>query len=46
MLYSWIYAAQMHLEAPSLDALSAGEFPRFTASGVERRMAPMLAGLH
>jgi soluble lytic murein transglycosylase-like protein len=30
LLYSWIYAARMHRQAPSLDTLAAGEFPRFT----------------
>jgi soluble lytic murein transglycosylase len=45
LVYSWIYAARMHLPAPSLDALSAGEFPRFTAPGPERRMAFMTPGL-
>jgi soluble lytic murein transglycosylase len=32
LLYSWIYAARMHLPAPSLDDLAAGEFPRFTGA--------------
>ncbi|MEA2728437.1 MAG: soluble lytic murein transglycosylase [Acetobacteraceae bacterium] len=50
LLYSWIYAARMHLPASSLDALSAGEFPRFeaprfTPSGVERKMAILTPGL-
>jgi soluble lytic murein transglycosylase len=45
LVYSWIYAAQMHLPAPSLDDLSAGEFPRFTPRGPERRMALLLSGL-
>jgi soluble lytic murein transglycosylase-like protein len=56
LLYSWIYAARMHLPAPSLDELSAGEFPRFTAPRFtaprftpfppERKMALLTAGLH
>jgi soluble lytic murein transglycosylase-like protein len=51
LLYSWIYAARMHLPAPSLDELSAGEFPRFTPprftpSGRERKMALLSPGLH
>jgi soluble lytic murein transglycosylase len=29
LVYSWIYAARMHLPAASLDALSASDFPRF-----------------
>jgi soluble lytic murein transglycosylase-like protein len=38
LLYSWIYAARMHLPASSLDALAVGEFPRFTQVGAERKM--------
>jgi soluble lytic murein transglycosylase-like protein len=34
LVYSWIYAARMHLRASSLDDLAAGEFPRFTSSRV------------
>ncbi len=30
LIYSWIYAARLHLPATSLDELAAGEFPRFT----------------
>ncbi|PWS39148.1 transglycosylase [Falsiroseomonas bella] len=30
LAYSWIYAARLGLPAPSLDALAAGEFPRFS----------------
>lgn len=45
LVYSWIYAARMHLPAPSLDALSAGEFPRFTPQRPERRMAALTPGL-
>jgi soluble lytic murein transglycosylase-like protein len=33
LAYSWIYAARLGLPAPSLDALAAGQFPRF--AGVE-----------
>jgi soluble lytic murein transglycosylase-like protein len=29
LTYNWIYAARLHLPAPSLDELSAGAFPRF-----------------
>ena len=39
LIYSWIYAARLHLQAPSLDALAAGEFPRFTPMTQERTMA-------
>ena len=50
LVYSWIYAARMHLPAPSLDDLAAGEFPRFTPLEQERRMkvlqpgAPLIPG--
>ncbi len=46
LVYSWIYAARMHLPAASLDDLSAGEFPRFTPARPERRMALLTPGLH
>jgi soluble lytic murein transglycosylase len=46
LVYSWIYAARMHLPAPSLDDLAAGEFPRFTPLEQERRMTPLQPGLH
>jgi soluble lytic murein transglycosylase len=38
LLYSWIYAARLHLPAASLDALAANEFPRFTPQMQKRRM--------
>jgi soluble lytic murein transglycosylase-like protein len=46
LVYSWIYAARLHLQAPSLDSLAAGEFPRFTPPDQERRMAALAQGLH
>ncbi len=46
LLYSWIYAARMHLPAPSLDALAAGEFPRFTQAGAERKMKLVTPEVH
>ena len=46
LVYSWIYAARMRLPATSLDDLSAGEFPRFTPPGQERRMAFVTPTLH
>jgi soluble lytic murein transglycosylase len=51
LLYSWIYAARMHLPAPSLDALAADEFPRFeptrfTSLEPERKVVLMTPGLH
>jgi soluble lytic murein transglycosylase len=42
LLYSWIYAARLHRQAPSLDSLAAGDFPRFTP-GEERRTLEVLA---
>jgi soluble lytic murein transglycosylase-like protein len=39
LLYSWIYAARMHRQEPSLDSVAAGEFPRFTPDGQERTVA-------
>ncbi|MBN9562168.1 MAG: lytic transglycosylase domain-containing protein [Alphaproteobacteria bacterium] len=30
LTYTWIYAARLHLPSPSLDAMAAGAFPRFT----------------
>jgi soluble lytic murein transglycosylase-like protein len=32
LAYTWIYAARLHLPAPSLDALAATRFPRFSQS--------------
>ena len=46
LVYSWIYAARMHLPAASLDELAAGEFPRFTPPNQERRMALLAPGSH
>lgn len=44
LAYSWIYAARLHMPASSLDELAAGEFPRFTPRGQERRMASLTSG--
>ena len=38
LLYSWIYAARLHRQEPSLDSLAAGEFPRFTPGGQGRTL--------
>jgi soluble lytic murein transglycosylase-like protein len=53
LLYSWIYAARLHLPAPSLDSLAAGEFPRFTppapgftAARHARTIELVASGLH
>ena len=43
LVYSWVYAARMHLPSTSLDALSAGEFPRFTPHVSRRRIASAAA---
>jgi soluble lytic murein transglycosylase-like protein len=39
LTYTWIYAARLHLPAPSLDDMAAGSFPRFTPMPVEGRIA-------
>jgi soluble lytic murein transglycosylase-like protein len=44
LTWSWLYAAQLHVPAPSLDALAAGEFPRFTPLPEGRKMEQ--AALH
>lgn len=41
LTYTWIYAARLHVPAPSLDALAAGEFPRFTPLSQERTLAAL-----
>lgn len=46
LVYSWIYAARLHRTAPSLDSIAAGEFPRFTGTEQERRMASLAPGLN
>jgi peptidoglycan lytic transglycosylase len=39
LTYSWIYAARLHLPAPSLDDMAAGKFPRFTPAAVQGKIA-------
>jgi len=39
LTYTWIYAARLHLPAPSLDELAAGRFPRFTPAPHGRTIA-------
>jgi soluble lytic murein transglycosylase-like protein len=46
LVYAWIYAARLHLPAPSLDQLAAGEFPRFTNDRNERKMAEAVPVVH
>jgi len=40
LTYTWLYAARLHVPAPSLDALAAGEFPRFTPPAKEGKLQP------
>ncbi len=35
LVYSWHYAAQLHLPASSLDALAAGRYPRLIRAGAD-----------
>jgi soluble lytic murein transglycosylase-like protein len=46
LVYTWIYAARLHVPAPSLDELAAGAYPRFTDDGQERKMAAAAPVLH
>ncbi len=43
LTFTWRYAARLHVPAPSLDALAAGEFPRFTPLAAEGKLRPALA---
>ena len=43
LAYSWIYAARLRLPSPTLDALSAGEWPTFQAQPPHR---DVMAHLH
>ena len=42
LAYSWIYAARMHLPAPSLDALAAGQWPIFPSQAPRRDVVARL----
>ena len=42
LTYTWLYAAQMRLPAPSLDSLASGEWPRFTPQATRRPPASRL----
>jgi soluble lytic murein transglycosylase-like protein len=44
LTYTWIYAARLHLPAPSLQEMAAGAFPRFTPNPDQSRIAE--ASLH
>ena len=37
LMYSWHYAAELHLPASSLDALAAGQYPRLVRAGENAR---------
>ena len=39
LTFSWIYAARLHVPAPSLDEMAAGRFPRFTPLASRRKIA-------
>lgn len=39
LTYTWLYAARLHLPAPSLDQLAAGEWPRFTPANDRSKIA-------
>jgi soluble lytic murein transglycosylase-like protein len=39
LTYTWIYAARLHVSAPSLDDMAAGQFPRFTPAAVAGKTA-------
>jgi len=39
LTYTWIYAARLHVPAPSLDEMAAGAFPRFTPAASGRKIA-------
>jgi soluble lytic murein transglycosylase len=38
LTYTWIYAARLHLPAPSLDEIAGGKFPRFTPAPAGRKI--------
>jgi soluble lytic murein transglycosylase len=42
LTYTWIYAARLHLPAPSLDELAAGAWPVFHAQSSRREAVPRL----
>ncbi|WP_428484389.1 lytic transglycosylase domain-containing protein [Rhodopila sp.] len=42
---AWIYAAELHRPAPSLDSLAAGDFPRFTPMPEPGRMTNVALSL-
>jgi len=39
LTYTWLYAARLHVPAPSLDEMADGAFPRFTPAASGRKIA-------
>jgi soluble lytic murein transglycosylase-like protein len=39
LTYTWLYAARLHVPAPSLDDMATGDFPRFTPVPAESKIA-------
>jgi len=46
LTYTWIYAGRLHLPAPSLDELAAGEWPRFTPPADQGKIMVAVSRLH
>ena len=46
LTFTWLYAARLHLPAPSLTAMAAGHFPRFTPPADRGMMAMAAPRLH
>ena len=46
LTYTWIYAARLHLPSPSLDAMAAGAFPRFTPEDETETIADAAPRVH
>jgi soluble lytic murein transglycosylase len=46
LTYTWLYAARLHLPAPSLDQLAAGEWPRFTPAADRSKIAFVAPRVH
>jgi soluble lytic murein transglycosylase-like protein len=46
LTYTWLYASRMRLPVPSLNALAAGSFPRFTDGDQQGKLAASAPHLH
>ena len=46
LTYTWIYAARLHLPAPSLEQMAAGAFPRFTPPAISETIAAAAPRIH